>query len=123
MSFACAQVVSETGDLASDHATSTGWYSHSVLARVLRNTIPPKWRLRLNPLLATELELFYQDPCFHGALLNEDNVHWLAVVKHGDAIWHVDSRYAPRLISSAELRLTLHRYPSTFPVMDFDHPS
>ena len=41
---ACSQVVAETGEPVTDHATNTGWFSHSVLGRVLQETIPPRWR-------------------------------------------------------------------------------
>ena len=38
---ACAQVVAESGEPVTDHATSTGWFSHSVLGSVLQELIPP----------------------------------------------------------------------------------
>lgn len=118
MASACADVVAETDDLPSLHAAATGWYSHGVLARVLQNTIPPKWHLRLNALVPSEVEDFCADPNALGALLNEDNLHWLAIVKHGGELWHVDSRHMPRLISVPELLRLLEHYPSTFPLLD-----
>ena len=118
MATACSQVVAETCDLPSVHATTTGWYSHSLLGRVLQNTIPARWRLRLHPLLPAELESFCEDPLICGALMNEDNTHWLAIAKHGGSLWHVDSKHTPRPISLTELLLTLRRYPATFPLLE-----
>ena len=66
--------------------------------------------------------------CIHtgmifGALVNYHGEHWLAVVKRANALWHVDSCAAPRLLLLAELQTLLCRYPETYPLLDSCHPS
>ena len=109
---ACAQVVAETGDAASNHASDDGWYSHSVLARVLDNTVPPRWRLRLAPMRETELPDFCKNPSICGALVNEGGIHWTAIVKHAHALWHVDSCLSPYELELSDLRTFFHRHPA-----------
>ena len=119
---ATEQVLAETADSISAHVAPGGWYSHSVLARVLQNTIPPKWSLRLNALSQSELLDFCSSPIMAGALLNEDNQHWVAIVRHADCLWHVDSCKLPRRLRQTDLRNLLGRFPNTFPLLLTEYP-
>ena len=49
MVVACSQVLAETGEEENDHRSGHGWYSHSVLARVVQNFVPPAMRLLTGP--------------------------------------------------------------------------
>ena len=117
---ACSEVVAETGESREDHACIAGWYSHSVLGRALQDTVPPRWRLRLSPLLECELSDFYTNPLICGALVNQSNIHWICVVKHANFIWEVDSKSAPRRLRKKDLMFLVRSHPCTYPLLDND---
>ena len=119
---ACAQVVAETGESMADHATNTGWYSHSVLWRVLQETIPPRWRLRLSPMDTAEIFHFCEDNLIYQVLINQNGQHWTAVVKHAGILWHVDSCDVPRIILDNEFEELLCHHPETYPLLESEHP-
>lgn len=120
---ACRSIILETGEFASDHATAMGWYSHSVLSRVLQETVPPRWRLRFSPLLPNEVDDFYSDTLMYGALVNHHGEHWVAVVKHMDLLWNVDSCSIPRVLRLMDFRAMLLVYPETYPLLANCHLS
>ena len=120
LSAAAECVCSESFEPRENHISSNGWYSHSVLATVLQNTVPPRWRLLLNPLSEDFLLEFITDPLVLGALVNQSNVHWIAVVKHVSRLWIVDSLTEPTLVSESALVELLHDHPNTFPLVDND---
>ena len=68
----CAQAVAETGESMADHATNTGWYSHSVLGHVLQETIPPRGRPCLSPIDTAEIFQFCKDNLIYGAVINQN---------------------------------------------------
>ena len=113
---AALEVVDRTGSTASEHIRDNGWYSHSVLARVLRNVEPHPLRMRLAPLACTSYENVLNQENVVGAVVNQDNVHWSAIVKHQASLWHVDSTSWPQLLHEAGYTALLLRYPMTFAI-------
>ena len=118
---AAMQVLAEAPDNPEEHIRDSGWYSHSVLARALQNAIPPQWRMLLAPLAATAYENLLQDENFFGAVVNEHNAHWSAIVKTAGHLWHVDSKSRPRRIGDAGYRAILGRFPMTFAIVRADY--
>ena len=57
-----------------------------------------------------------------GALVNQNNAHWIALVKHKEQLWHVDSCYFPWPMREEDFRECLATYPSTFAVVQRGHP-
>lgn len=115
---ACLKVIAETDESREDHACAAGWYSHSVLARALQDTVPPRWRLRLSPMLECDLSNFCSNPLIYGALMNQSNVHWISIVKHAGFLWEVDSQATPRRLRDEDLLRLLRQHPSTYPLLD-----
>ena len=114
---AAMQVLAETDENPQEHIRDNGWYSHSVLARALQNAIPPQWKLLLAPLATTAYENLLRDEGIFGAIINENNVHWSAIVKHAEHLWHVDSQTRPKRIDDTRYRAILHRFPMTFAIV------
>ena len=94
--------------------------SRGVLARVLQNTVSPRWRLPLQPLQLCDVPSFIRDPHISGTLVNEDGRHWTAIVKHAACTWHVDSLASLRLLTVRELCELLIVYPSTYALLPHD---
>ena len=118
---AAQQVVAKYGEPEAEHIRPGGWYSHSVLATVLRNTTPAPWKLLFSPLQKTDYGRLLEDQLICGALVNQSNIHWIALVKHNGQLWHVDSRYAPWPMREEDFRQCLEAYPSTFAVAQREH--
>ena len=75
-----------------DHRRDFGWYSHGVLAKALQLTVPPEWVLSLAPLEPGRYQAFLSSGADElGAIVNLDDVHWIAIVKHDGILWRVDS--------------------------------
>ena len=55
------------------------------------------------------------------ALVNQDQEHWIALVKHNGGLWHVDSTKFPWKMGEADFREVLRKYPSTFAVALTEH--
>ena len=117
LEHACRQVVLETGGLSSDHVSTGGWYSHNVPAQAIQETVPPRWRLLLTPLRAPDLYMFLNDPLILGALVNMNNTHWIALVKHGTFLWRVDSLKTPRILTPEALDELLNEHPNAYPLV------
>ena len=50
-------------------------------------------------MAASEYSCFLSDPVFVGAIVNIENRHWTAIVKHDGDLWDVDSlKEWPRLL-------------------------
>ena len=114
---AAAQVVlATTGGPAHEHMRAGGWYSHSVLATVLGNTAPRHSELRLAALKEGEYDALLHNTRITGALVNQDNTHWIALVKHAGLLWKVDSRLFPTPLGREAFRDLLRQHPHTFPV-------
>ena len=60
-----------TGGREEDHIRAGGWYSHSVLVTVLRNTAPAQWKLLFNRLGEGDYHAVLADELVIGALVNQ----------------------------------------------------
>ena len=109
------QVVETTGEHEREHVKPGGWYSHSVLANALLTQTG--FKLLFQKLDQTPYEAFMADDLVSGALVNQDNYHWIALVKHNGLLWEVDSRYAPAPLDKTGFSATLKRYPDTFAIV------
>ena len=56
-----------------------------------------------------------------GAVVNQDNYHWIALVKHNGLLWEVDSRKAPALMDQQAFSATVERFPNTFAIVRKGH--
>ena len=100
MQTAAEQVIAETNTQheRSQHIDrNSGWYSHSVIARVLQNVREVELCLTERPATPTDYRFMLTTAAIRGAIINEHGAHWSAIVKHNDYLWHVDSR-SPHLI-------------------------
>ena len=81
-----------------------------------------EWRVcRFSPLDAETYHAVLHDPLVLGALVNEDNEHWVALVKHDGLLWHVDSKRSPKVMAEEAFRQCLETFPSTFLVTRSEH--
>ena len=65
-----------------------------------------------------ELPEFCINPSICGALVNQGGTHWTAIVKHADALWHVDSCLSPYELKMLDLRALLHRHPAAYLLLE-----
>ena len=57
------------------------------------------WRLSERLLAVSQYSRFLSDPVCVGAIVNIENRHWIAIVKHDEDLWYVDSlQDFPRLL-------------------------
>ena len=98
----------------SEHVKPGGWYSHSVLGRALLDATDSQ--LLFQAVEKTAYDALMADEGVTGAVVNQDNKHWIAMVKHNGLLWEVDSRKAPALMDQQAFRATVERYPSTFAI-------
>ena len=99
------------------------WHSHSVLATVLRTARPAAWKLLFGKLKETEYETLMADELVSGALVNQNNFHWIALVKHNGLLWHVDSRFAPAPMDQEAFRACMRAHPDAFAIARRAHPA
>ncbi len=104
-----------------EHIRARGWYSHSVLVNVLRNTAPAQWKLLFNRLGEADYHAFLADELLLGALVNQGDAHWIALVKHDGLLWEVDSQLSPKPMDEEAFRVCLRSYPSTHAVARYQH--
>ena len=77
---------------------------------------------------ATMLPAFFEsiegmaDELVIGALVNENQAHWIALVKHNGLLWHVDSQNSPWPMDEEVFRACLGSHPSTFAVARRERP-
>ena len=117
MHTACQQVLTETpSEKASDHMKDNGWYSRSVLVRVLQNLDPNIFSMSVRRLASDSYEAVLNDPNIEGAIMNQRNHHWVAIVKHEEKLWYVDSRYGPQMLSENTYVQHLRKHPDTFAI-------
>lgn len=102
------------------HRHGDGWYSHSVLAQVLENTVPPMWRLALGPAGPEQWDAVVADPAICGVLCNIRNVHWTCIAKESGNVFYVDSLHLPVLIGRSEFVRILASHPMSFLVVRHD---
>ena len=89
---------------------------------MLRSARPARWKLLFSPLKATEYEAVIADELVSGALVNQDNFHWIALVKHNGLLWHVDSRYDLARMDQVAFRACMHAHPGAFAIAQQAHP-
>jgi hypothetical protein len=115
------ELLADTGDQRGLHQHGAGWYSHGVLAVALQRTVPPKWRLLLKPLVATDWVWLADEALVAGALVNIRNVHWVAIAKHAGFLWYVDSSHRPVIIEAVDYRSILSQHPMAFPIVSNEY--
>ena len=118
---ACQQVLAITGEDAVEHEKEGGWYSHSVISVALDALVPPTCRLLASPLSNESYQQVFLNQDILGALVNEDQHHWSAILRHADCLWHVDSRSRPELLTEQGFRLLVQRFPATMAVVSNEY--
>ena len=113
------EVVELTQEQQSEHVKPGGWYSHSVLARALLDTTDSQ--LMFSRLQKSAYHTLMLDETAAGAVVNQDNYHWIALVKHHGLLWEVDSRKAPALMDQQAFSATVERFPNTFAIVRKGH--
>ena len=119
---ACQEVLADFGpdEPASLHRRGHGWYSHSILAKVLNSTVPPMWRLALGPAEPEQWGALVADPAICGVLCNIRNVHWTCITKHNGHVFYVDSLTGPVVIGQPDFVSILSHHPMSFLVVKHD---
>ena len=115
MQTAAEQVIAETNTQheRSQHIDrNTGWYSHSVIARVPQNVREVELCLTERPATPTDYRFMLTTAAIRGAIINEHGAHWSAIVKHNEYLWHVDSRSPhPILLAAAGFADLIDKHP------------
>ena len=120
MKDACMRVLAATGEDPEQHTRNNGWYSHSVLAEACDAVADATGvRLEVRPLYLHPTTI--HDARCRGAVVNIHNVHWTAIVKHGDEFWYVDSCGSPKRMMMGDFEVLLQQHPSTFAVVSSDY--
>ena len=108
---AVGYITEETGDPVHMHQADGGWYSYEALAVAVRSTIPVMWRLSERPLTVSQYSRFLFDPACVGAIVNIQNRHWTAIVKHDGDLWDVDSlKEWPRLLDEQSFEVLVGQH-------------
>ena len=88
--------MAETGDSFSAHVNEqSGWYSRTVMAKVLDNVSRPDTRMLSRRVPPGDYSHMLRTGAVRGAVVNVQDTHWTAIVKHDNALWYVDSQRAP----------------------------
>jgi hypothetical protein len=95
-----------------DHEGPGGWYSDQVLAMALQRTF--KYVLILRPLFEDPHSI-YVDSC-QGAVVNQQNRHWVALRVVDGAVWLLDSMRTPRRLTHDEYVKFVTQYPASYEV-------
>ena len=119
---AAKAVVATTREDEDEHIGADGWYSHSVLATVLQRDSAKRGKMLFNRLGEGGYQALMHDDLVYGAVVNQNQAHWIALVKHNGLLWHVDSRRSPRPMDETAFRNELRKYPDTFAVARCQHP-
>ena len=118
---AAQRVVRRTNESEGEHIRPGGWYSHSALVDTLQHTANGQWKVLFNRLTPDQYAPLLQDPLALGAIVNENNAHWVALVKHDGLLWHVDSQHSPKVLDEAGFMQCLERFPDTFALARREH--
>ena len=70
--------------------------------------------MSVRPLVSDSYEAVLNDPNVEGAIMNQRNHHWVAIVKHEEKLWYVDSRCSPQLLSENTFAQHLRKHPDAF---------
>jgi hypothetical protein len=103
-----------------EHRQGAGWYSHSVLATVLQQTVPPTWRLVTSRVRVDDWQALTEDDAICGVLLNIANRHWTCICKDKAMLFYVDSKFLPVLLDQADWQSILNLHPNAFLVAKHD---
>ena len=96
-----------------DHVGPLGWYSSEVMAEALRQTL--YYQLELQPIHMI-LDLI-DDETIVGAIMNQNNEHWVALKKVGGRIWLLNStERAPQPITFEEYTFLVRQFVHTYPI-------
>ena len=68
------------------------------------------------PAQADAFEELLLDDKYIGILINQNNVHWVAMCKHAGLLYYVDRCYAPRAVGASQFHDILELYPMSFAV-------
>ena len=98
-----------------DHEGAGGWYSDKVLMQALRRTFT--FELQLGRQLRLDANLL-QEQRIVGAIMNMDNVHWVALRYVDRNYWLLDSRYQPRLLSESQYLALIAGFEHTYAIRD-----
>ena len=71
-----------------DHMLDNGWYSAAVMGRALRRT--NAYTLLLGLQMQNDPDSIF-DPQAAGAVVNQDDVHWVSLKVHDGQVWLLDS--------------------------------
>ena len=118
----CVDIVTTTGDDERNHARADGWHSHGVLVKLFDRFMPPVGRLLDRPLPSTSFNVFAADEKCLRAIVNHGNLHWTAIVKPANCVWHVNSQTWPVLLTEHTYQKLLEHNPFAFVFVrnDFD---
>ena len=116
VALACNSVVEEVSEPRHLHASASGWYSFSVLARLLHQTSPCLHSLNDRPVEPDAYERLQKDPDFKGVLINQKNKHWAAICPEKGVFFYVDSRFFPTRISSQDFHEIVTKHPMSFEI-------
>ena len=97
LTIACNNIIAETDDPPQLHARANGWYSHSALGKALEQTN----YVRMLSRWVRDVPTIIDHPQCWGIVVNVNNAHWVAMVKHNGRKWWVDSMSQPQEISHA----------------------
>ena len=118
LDVACTMVVDQTGDPRDMHVSPSGWYSHSVLAEAVQNTVPARWQFELNRFPSSGHDKMRDDAQIVGALMSRGGgSHWTAIVKHDGALWDVDSFGSAVPLSTDTFQRLVAENPDTCALM------
>ena len=96
-----------------DHMGDNGWYSEQVLAETLRRTF--LYELCLQPLHCNP-NVIYEDEVV-GAVVNQDNVHWVALKRVEDHLWLLNSTEPqPETLSWSQYMSLINEFRNAFPI-------
>lgn len=117
-------VLAELGaDSRSAHGNAAGWYSHSVLAHVLTNTVPPTWKLGTRRVVSDGKHWsLLHGPGTCALLLNiGPGLHWTCIVPHLGQTFYVDSQhFPPSIIDESDFQAILAKHPDAYFVLRHD---
>ena len=100
----------------------SGWYSEAVMAYALRAK-QNIYMLDLdNPIRVHNADdpMRLYSPDVRGVIVNMNQTHWMAFRFLGDSIWHLDSRYSPRVTTYDAYTRFLKEYRNAFVLRAID---
>ena len=113
--YIAAQAADGIDNRREDHIGPNGWYSFHVLATAwtsaaMKHLGRVVYVMQEQPLGLNPWRIF--ECC--GALVNTDNVHWVAMKSVNSRVWLLDSLKAPQALTEAQYVAYLERRPSAF---------